>query len=129
MELSFVPLEVWKRLRAACDTNDVDASCQIWSKEAEASVIRAYHTAGSLVLAGPNCSGCREASYFLRTKRLGGRCNDRKYRADRAAKFDVSIDSWLAPVLRFCRSFNRSAKSSKASRLMVSRTPGGLPKG
>ena len=34
-ELSFVPVGIRKRPYAACDTNDVDATWQIWSKVAE----------------------------------------------------------------------------------------------
>ena len=43
-EISSVPMGVRERLRAACDTDDVDASWQIWSKEAEARLIRGVKT-------------------------------------------------------------------------------------
>ena len=46
-ELSFVLKEVRERLRTACNTDDVDASWQIWSKEAEASLVRLPHCWGS----------------------------------------------------------------------------------
>ena len=56
-ELSFVPGMTRERLRTACNTYDVDASRQIWSKEVEASLVRAYHTASGPALAGPrNCT-------------------------------------------------------------------------
>ena len=45
LEIIFDPMNVRERLRAACDTCDVDASWQTWTKEAEASLTRAYHTA------------------------------------------------------------------------------------
>ena len=37
-ELSFVPTEVREQLRAVCDGKDVDASWNLWSQEAEASL-------------------------------------------------------------------------------------------
>ena len=52
-KLSFVPRKTRERLRTTCNTYDVDASWQIWSKEAEASLVRAYHTASGPALAGP----------------------------------------------------------------------------
>ena len=81
----------------------------VWSKEAEASLVRAYHTAGGPALAGPS-SFLGRGQLSLRTRRLGGRCNHRTYRMDHADDFDVTnsgffINSSIAPVLRFRRRF------------------------
>ena len=108
-EVGFAPREVREQLLIACNSPDVDASWLLWSREAEASLARAYLSAG-----GPSLSNA--GSYVgrgqlsLRTMRLGGRCRDRIYRIDRADKFDVThsgffVNSSLAPVLRFRRRF------------------------
>ena len=46
-----------ERLRAACDTCDVDASWQMRTKEAEASLFRVYHTGEGPAIAGPGSLG------------------------------------------------------------------------
>ena len=101
--------EVRERLGAACNTTDVDASWRIWSKEAEASLVRAYHTAGGPALAGSS-SFIGRGHLSLRTGRLGGRCKDRIYRTDHADEFDVTnsgffVNSSFALALRFRRRF------------------------
>ena len=102
-ELSHVPVRVRELFR----TDDVDASWQIRSSEAEASLIRAYHSAGGPALA-KHCSSVGRGRKQLCTKRLGSRFQDRIYRTDHADEFDVThsgffINSSLAPVLRFRR--------------------------
>ena len=53
-ELSFVPTAVREQLRAVCiNGNDVDASWNLWSHEAEASFGRAYQAAGEHTLRAP----------------------------------------------------------------------------
>ena len=106
-ELSNVPVRVRELLRAACDTDDVDASLQIWSSEEEASLIRAYHTAGGPALT-EHSSSVGRGRLPVCTKRLGSRFQDRIYRTDHADESDVThsgffIKSSLAPVLQFCR--------------------------
>ena len=84
-------------------------STPLWNKEAEASLVRAYHTAGCPALARPS-SFIGRGDLSLRTLRFGCRCKDRIYRTDRADEFDVTnsgffINSSLAPVHRFRRRF------------------------
>ena len=55
-----------ERLRAVCVSNDVDASWNLWSQEAEASLVRANQTAGEPALAAPS-SFIGRGSFFLRT--------------------------------------------------------------
>ena len=95
--------------------------------EAEASLARAYVTAGGPALESP-CSYVGTGQHSLHTKRLGGRCKDRLYRMDHADEFDVTssgffVTSSLAPVLRFRRRFMSVCNVSKASRLTGLLTP------
>ena len=128
-ELSFVPSEVREQLLAACDTTDVDASWRFWSREAEASLARAYLTAGGPALSNPSsCVGRGQLS--LRTKRLGGRCRDRIYRMDRADHFDVTNSGFFVNSLALCFASDvglcRSVMYSKALSSMGLQTPGWL---
>ena len=123
-ELSFVPMNVRERSRAACDTNDVDASWQIWTEEAEASLIRAYRTAGGPAVAGPDYSG-GTGQLSSRTERLGRRRGEdgggagvkTEFSTDHSDEFDVTNsrfffnNSSLAPVLRFRRSLQCPQKA------------------
>ena len=96
-EVSFVPREVREQLFIACNSSDVDASWRLWSGEAEACPVRAYLTAGGPAL----------LSYVSsRTKRLGGRYQDRIQRMNRADEFDVThsgffVNSSLGPSASF----------------------------
>ena len=47
-EVGFVPREVREQLFVACNFPDIDASWLLWSREAEASLARAYLSAGGL---------------------------------------------------------------------------------
>ena len=127
-EVGFVPREVREQLFIACNPADVDASWLLWSREAEASLARAYLSAG-----GPSLS--TSSSYVdrgqlsLRTMRLGGRCRDRIYRIDRADEFDVTssgffVNSSLAPVLRFRRRFVSVCNVLKGIKLHGFQRPG-----
>ena len=92
-----------------CNSADVDSSWLLWSREAEASLARAYLSAGGPPLSNP-CSYVGRGSLSIYTMRLGGLCHDRIYHVDRADEFDVThsgsfLNSSLAPVLRFRRSF------------------------
>ena len=105
-EVGFVPREVREQLFAACNTPDVDSSWSLWSREAEASLARAYLSASGPTLSNPSCYVGR-GQLSIYTMRLGGRCHDR---VDRADEFDAThsgffITSSLAPVLRFRRKF------------------------
>ena len=107
-----MPVMVRELLRAACDTDDVDASWQIWSSEAEASLIRAYHSAGGPALTKQSSSEGRGRSQMC-TKRPGGWFEDRIYRTNHSDEFDVTrsgffINSSLAPVQRFRRRLTKS---------------------
>ena len=99
-ELSFVPREVRDRLRTACNTDDVRASWQVWSKEAEASLVRACHTAEGPALAGPS-------SLSLHTRRLGPGARIESIALTMPMSLMLptgfSVNSSLAPVLRFRR--------------------------
>ena len=88
--LSYEPVRVRELFRAACDTDDVDASWQIWSSEAEARLIRAYHSVGGPALAQHSSSPGRGRLQVC-TKRLGGRFQDRICRTDHADEFDVPL--------------------------------------
>ena len=108
-ELSFVPWEVRERLRTACNTNDVDASWQIWSTR-----LRRVLFAPTTLLGGPALSGPsrihRGGQLSLRTRRLVSRNKDRICRTGHADEFDVTnsgffINPSLAPVLPFRRRF------------------------
>ena len=108
-EVRFVPLEVRTNLFRLCNFSDVDSSWLLWSREAEASLSRAYLAAGGPPLSNPG-SYVGRGSLSICTMRLGGRCHDRIHRNDRADEFDVAhsgffLNSSLAPVLRFRRSF------------------------
>ena len=108
-EVGFVPCEVRERLFGLCNSPDVDSSWLLWSREAEASLARAYLSAGGPPLSNPG-SYVGRGSLSICTMRLGGRCHDRIYHVDRADEFDVPhsgffLNSSLAPVLRFRRSF------------------------
>ena len=67
-EVGFVPREVREQLFIACNSSDVDASWRIWSWEAEASLARAYLTAGGPALLSPSRYVGR-GQLSLRTKR------------------------------------------------------------
>ena len=108
-EVGFVPCEVREKLFTLCNSPDVDASWLLWSREAEASLARAYLSAGGPPLSNPS-SYVGRGHLSICTMRLGGRCHDRIYHVDRADEFDVThsgffLNSSLAPVLRFRRSF------------------------
>ena len=64
-----MPVRVRELPRPACDTDDVDASWQIWSSEAAASLTRAYHSAGGPTLAGPG--SFVGGNFIMCTKMLG----------------------------------------------------------
>ena len=51
-ELSCVPIRVREKRRQECDGSDVYAAWQIWSREAEAGLVRAFDAAGGPALAG-----------------------------------------------------------------------------
>ena len=108
-EVGFVPYAVREHLFRLCNSPDVDSSWLLWSREAEASLARAYLSAGGPPLSNPG-SYVGRGSLSIYTMRLGGRCHDRIHRVDRADEFDVThsgffLNSSLAPVLRFRRSF------------------------
>ena len=52
-EVGFVPLEVRSHLFRLCNSPDVDSSWLLWSREAEASLARAYLSAGGPPLSNP----------------------------------------------------------------------------
>ena len=92
-----------------CNSPDVDSSWLLWSREAEASLARAYLAAGGPTLSNPG-SYLGRGSLSICTMRLGGRCHGRIHHVDRADEFDVThsgffLNSSLALVLRFRRSF------------------------
>ena len=108
-EVGFVPLAVREQLSRLCNSPDVDSSWLLWSREAEASLARAYLSAGGPLLWGPS-SYFGRGSLSVYSMRLGGQCHDRIYHVDRSDEFDVThfgffLNSSLAPVLRFRRSF------------------------
>ena len=47
-EVGFVPLAVREHLSRLCTSSDVDSSWLLWSREAEASLARAFLSAGGL---------------------------------------------------------------------------------
>ena len=99
-ELSSVPVDVRERSRTARNTEHVGAFRQIWSRRLKASLVRAYHTAGILVLLDQAVH--REESTVSAHCALGGRCKDRIYRTDHADGFDATnsgffINSSLCP--------------------------------
>ena len=53
-EVGFVPLAVREQLFRLCNSPDVDSSWLLWSREAEASLARAYLSAGGPSLSGPS---------------------------------------------------------------------------
>ena len=92
----------WReQLRRTCDDNNVDDAWinvddawNLWSRKAEAGILRACEAAGGPALAGPS--------------RLDRRCKDRLHCTDHAEPVDVAtagffINSTLSPVLRFRR--------------------------
>ena len=108
-EVAFVPFAVREQLFRLCNSPDVDSSWLLWSREAEASLARAYLSAGGPPPSGPS-SYVGRGSLSVYSMRLGGRCHDRIYHVDRSDEFDVThfgffLNSSLAPVLRFRRSF------------------------
>ena len=97
------------QLLRLCNSTDVDSSWLLWSKEAEASLARAYLSAGGPSLSSPS-SYVGRGSLSVYSMRLGGQCHDRIYHVDRSDEFDVThfgffLNSSLALVLRFRRSF------------------------
>ena len=119
---SCVPRQARERLRKACNTDDVEASWHVWSKEAEASLVRAHHTAGGPALAGPN-SFMERGHLSLRTWRLGG-----GVRIESIAlimPMSLMLPTVGSSIIRrwpqhfgFAADSNRSVMSSKALRLM-----------
>ena len=108
-EVGFVPFVVRERLFRLCNSPDVDSSWLLWSREAEASLARAYLSVGGPHLLNPS-SYVGRGFLSIYTMRLGGRCHDRIYHVDRSDEFDVThfgffLNFSLAPVLRFRRSF------------------------
>ena len=109
-EVRSVPREVREKLFTTCNSPDVDASCLSWSREAEASLARAYLYAG-----GPLLSSRILVVMWVEASFPSVPCDwevshDRIHHVDRADEFDVThsgffINSSLAPVLRFRRSF------------------------
>ena len=108
--LGVVPEDVVLALRDAVTRSAVDDFWSIWSKNAEAGLIRAYALAG-----GPTAVG---SSAFLgrgllrvRSRRLGGRAaggtgSSRLYRVSRGDEVDKHcaqffVNSSLSPVLLF----------------------------
>ena len=90
---------------------DVDASWNFCSTEAEAELFRAYEAASGPEQAVPASFDGR-GGLSLRTRRLGGRCKDHTYRVNRADPVDVTSSvfffffqkkSTLAPIPRFRR--------------------------
>ena len=76
-------------------------------EQSEASLIRAYHSAGGPALTEHGSSVGRGRLHMC-TERLGSRFQDRLYRTDQADEFDVThfvffVNSSLALVLRFRR--------------------------
>ena len=108
-EGGFVPHGVREHLFRLCNSPDVDSSWLLWSREAEASLARAYLTAGGPPFAGPSGYVGR-GSLSVYSMRLGGHCRGHIYHVDRSDEFDVThfgffLNSSLAPVLRFRRNF------------------------
>ena len=108
-EVGFVPFAVREHLFQLCNSPDVDSSWLLWSREAEASLACAYLSAGGPPLSSPS-SYVGRGSLYIYSMRLGGRCHDRINHIDRSDEFDVThfgffLNSSLAPVLRFRRSF------------------------
>ena len=106
-EVGFVPFAIREQLFRLCNSPDVDSSWLLWSREAEASLARAYLSAGGPSLSGPS-SYVGRGSLSIYSMRLGGRCHDRIYHVDRSDEFNVThfgffLNSSLAPVLRFRR--------------------------
>ena len=52
-EVGFVPFAVREQLFRLCNSPDVDSSWLLWSREAEASLARAYLSAGGPHLSNP----------------------------------------------------------------------------
>ena len=75
-----------EQLSRLCNSPDVDSSWLLWSREAEASLARAYLSAGGPPLSNPSIYVGR-GSLSIYTMRLGGRCHDRIYHVDRADQF------------------------------------------
>ena len=108
-EVGFVPFAIREQLFRLCNSPDVDSSWLLWSRGAEASLARAYLSAGGPPLSNPS-SYVGRGSLSIYAMRLGGRCHDRIYHVDRSDEFDVThfgffLNLSLAPVLRFRRSF------------------------
>ena len=96
-EVGFVPCEVRERLFDLCNSPDVDSSWLLWSREAEASLARAYLCAGGPPLSNPSIYVGR-GSLSICTMRLGGRCHDRIYHVDRADEFDVTHSGFFSEL-------------------------------
>ena len=93
-EVGFVPFAVREQLFRLCNSPDVDSSWLLWSRETEASLARAYLSAGGPPLSYPG-SYVGRGSLSIYTMRLGGRCHDRIYHVDRADEFDVTHSGFL----------------------------------
>ena len=93
-----MPAGVRELLRDVCVGNDDDASWNLWSQEAEASLTRAYQTVGGPAL-------LVEGAYLCAQGGLGS-----------ADPYDVAnagffINSSLSPILRFRRRMKGDAMS------------------
>ena len=64
-EIGFVPFAVREQLFRLCNSPDVDSSWLLWSREAEASLARAYLSAGGPPLSGPSSYVGRGLSFCL----------------------------------------------------------------
>ena len=106
--------QVRERLFHLCNSPDVDSSWLLWSREAEASLARAYLSGGGPPLSNPG-SYVGRGSLSICTMRSGGRCHDRIYHVDRADEFDVT-HSGIFPELFSCTC---SSLSDAASSLCV----------
>ena len=96
-EFGFVPFEVRSQLSRLCNSPDVDSSWLSWSREAEASLARAYLAAGDPHLSNPG-SYVGRGSLSICSMRLGGRCHDRIHHVNRADEFDVTHSGFFSEI-------------------------------
>ena len=76
VRVGFVPFEVRSNLFRLCHSSDVDSSWLLGSREAEASLTRAYLAAGGPPLSNSG-SYVGRGALSICTMRLGGRCHGR----------------------------------------------------